>query len=150
MQAFEIHADVSRAEKSDSRPRILYLTHRVPYPPDKGDRIRNFHLLKHMARKNDVYLACLADEPASSETLRGLQPYCARLAIVPLGGPRRWARTGLALLRGRAASEGAFTSPALTALLRQWSGEVRFDAAFASASSLVGYLRQPEFAKCRP
>ena len=45
-----------------SRPKILYLTHRVPYPPDKGDRIRNYHILAWLARRASVDLACLADE----------------------------------------------------------------------------------------
>ncbi len=144
MQGFQVRADVCPAGKSASRPRVLYLTHRVPYPPDKGDRIRNFHLLKYLARKNDVCLACLADEPVSPETLRGLRPYCARLAVVPVRGPLRWLRTAMALATGNTASEGAFASPALTALLRRWAGEARFDAAFASASSLIGYLRLAE------
>ena len=57
---------------------ILLLGHRVPYPPAKGDRIRNFHLLKHLSRHAAVQLACLADEPVSDETLAELRPYCAR------------------------------------------------------------------------
>lgn len=144
MQSFQARAAAIPAENDASRSRVLYLTHRVPYPPDKGDRIRNFHLLKHLARKSDVYLACLADEPPSSEALRGLRPYCARLGVVPLGRAMRWLRTVASLSQGRTASEGAFGSPKMAALLRQWTNEVRFDAAFASASSLAGYLRQPE------
>ncbi|HUR54357.1 MAG TPA: hypothetical protein VMZ71_09510, partial [Gemmataceae bacterium] len=48
--------------------RVLYLTHRVPYPPDKGDRIRNFHLLRQLSRRAEVWLGCLADEPVTAET----------------------------------------------------------------------------------
>ena len=28
---------------------ILFLSHRIPYPPDKGDKIRSYHLLKALA-----------------------------------------------------------------------------------------------------
>ena len=126
---------------STSQPRILYLTHRVPYPPDKGDRIRNFHLLKHLARHGEVSLACLADEQVSEDTLRGLRPYCAHLAVVPLGRPMRWFLTLAALARGGTASEGAFASPRLADVLQHWAGKVRFAVALASASSLVGYLQ---------
>ena len=42
-------------------PRVLYVTHRVPFPPDKGDRIRTFHLLRQLAARGRVWLACPAD-----------------------------------------------------------------------------------------
>ena len=45
--------DVSRGASvtaDPARPDILYLAHRLPYPPDKGDRIRTFHLLRHLSR----------------------------------------------------------------------------------------------------
>ena len=46
-----------------ARPDVLYLVHRLPYPPDKGDRIRTFHVLEWLSRRAAVHLACLADEP---------------------------------------------------------------------------------------
>ena len=52
--------------------RVLYLTHRVPYPPDKGDRILNFHLLRQLARRAEVWLGCLADEPVTPEMMAKL------------------------------------------------------------------------------
>lgn len=41
------------------RPTILYLVHRVPYPPDKGDRIRNYHVLRYLAGWARVYLSLI-------------------------------------------------------------------------------------------
>ena len=29
---------------------LLYLAHRIPYPPNKGDKIRSWHILKHLAQ----------------------------------------------------------------------------------------------------
>ena len=28
--------------------RLLYLVHRLPYPPNKGDKVRSYHLLRHL------------------------------------------------------------------------------------------------------
>jgi hypothetical protein len=36
---------------------LLFLAHRIPYPPDKGDKIRTFHLLQHLARGYRVHVA---------------------------------------------------------------------------------------------
>jgi sugar transferase (PEP-CTERM/EpsH1 system associated) len=43
---------------------ILFLCHRIPYPPDKGDKIRSHAMLRHLAKKHRVHLACFVDDPA--------------------------------------------------------------------------------------
>lgn len=126
-----------------SRRDILYVVHRVPYPPDKGDRIRTFHLLRYLSRHANVHLACLADEPVSAETLAVLRRYCYRLAVIPLAWTR-WVRGAASLLGGRTVSEGVFNSPALAATLRDWCRTTTFNAALASSSAVSSYLRLPE------
>jgi sugar transferase (PEP-CTERM/EpsH1 system associated) len=126
-----------------SRRSVLFLAHRVPYPPDKGDRIRSFHLLRFLAQRADVHLACLADEPLEPDTLSTLARYCRRVEVVPIGRAARLARGLLSFACGRTVSEGAFHAPALHRLLRRWAQDSPFDAALASASSLIPYLRRP-------
>ena len=46
----------------------LLLTHRIPYPPNKGDKIRSYHLLRHLARDWRVHLGCFVDDPKISPT----------------------------------------------------------------------------------
>ncbi len=122
-------------------PRVLYLTHRTPFPPDKGDRIRTFHLLRQMAKHGRVWLGCPADEPVSADTYTALNGLCERVAAVPIGRRTRWAAAAWGLATGGSLSEGLFASKALTRLLRQWTAEVRFDAVVASSSALVPYLQ---------
>jgi sugar transferase (PEP-CTERM/EpsH1 system associated) len=125
------------------RPDILCLTHRVPFPPDKGDRIRTFHVLRYLSARANVHLACLADEPVDAHAHAALKNLTKRFAIIPL---RRWSRHLRAfgsLLVGRTASEGAFSAPGLRAVVGKWSRTMRFHAVLASASSLVPYLRLP-------
>ncbi len=47
--------------------RVLFLTHRLPYAPNRGDRIRAYHLLREMSRWADVSLFSLVhdDEEAA-------------------------------------------------------------------------------------
>jgi sugar transferase (PEP-CTERM/EpsH1 system associated) len=127
------------------RPDILYLVHRVPYPPDKGDRIRAFQILRYLGERAAVHLACLADEPVDEAVLGALRRHARRVVVMPLGRWSRWARALGSLALGGTVSEGAFRSPGLRAALRAWAGETRFHAALASASSMVPYLRLPEF-----
>jgi sugar transferase (PEP-CTERM/EpsH1 system associated) len=75
--------------------RILYLCHRIPYPPDKGDKIRAFHQLQALAARHEIDLFTLADDPAdltqqaplrnvcASVTARSLHPRLSRLRSLP-------------------------------------------------------------------
>lgn len=125
------------------RPDILYLVHRIPFPPDKGDRIRAFQVLRYLSARANVHLACLADEPTDSSAVAALRKICRRVAVVPLGA-WRWVRALVSLVRGQTVTQGAFSSPELRAVLRAWVKETRFHAVLASASSMVPYLQLPE------
>ncbi len=121
--------------------RVLYVTHRVPYPPDKGDRIRNFHLLRQLSRRAKVWLVSLADEPVAPETERLLGGLCERVAFVPTARRFRWVRAALAAASGRSLTEGLFHEPAAMKVVRRFAAEANFSAAVASSSALAAYLR---------
>ena len=127
-----------------SPPRVLYLTHRVPFPPDKGDRIRTYHLLRQLAARGRVWLGCLADEPVPPATLTALGGLCERVAAVPVRG--RWVKAVWSFAAGASLSEGLFASRELTRVIRAWAAEGAFDAVVASSSALVPYLRDPALA----
>lgn len=124
---------------------VLHLVHRVPYPPDKGDRIRTYQMLRFMARRARVHLACLADEPVTANDAAELKRLCARVAVIPITG-RLWLSALGALATGRTVSESAFHSAALRKLLTAWGRTTRFHAFLVSASSLAPYLQLPPLA----
>lgn len=123
-------------------PLLLHLAHRVPFPPDKGDRIRTCHTLRYLARHARVWLACLADEPVSASDRAALEALCERVAIIPAVGKKRWLRALWSLAGGRSATAGLFHQPELVRTLESWTNEVRFDACLASSSGMVPYLRR--------
>lgn len=125
----------------ESLPNVLFVVHRFPHPPDKGDRIRAFHLLEHLARKCRLHVACLAHEPFAADSLAALDDLCAGLEVIPHGRFGKLARAARSLASGRTATEGAFQSPELRNVLLDWSRSIRFDACLASASSVAPYLR---------
>lgn len=126
--------------------KLLYLTHRVPDPPNRGDRIRAHHLLRFLAAEHQVYLGCLADEPVSAESLATLEELCAQVAIAPIGPRRRWINASLSVGRGRTATEGLFNSAELHRVIRNWARHTRFDAIVVFCSSMLQYAEAPELA----
>ena len=100
-----------------SRSKLLYLVHRMPYPPDKGDRIRNFQILRWLAERASVHLLCLRRR----DHRRRVGEDSTRLWLIVSGlfGCRHDGG-GLApprLLRGRTATEGEFDSAPFRELL---------------------------------
>jgi sugar transferase (PEP-CTERM/EpsH1 system associated) len=125
------------------RPQVLYIVHRVPYPPNRGDRIRSFHILDFLSKHADVHLATLADEPVSDSTMQELRKRCKQVAAERLS-KARWLRGASSLACGRSATEGLFWSPRLQRTIRNWARATQFDAALVFCSSVFPYMSIPE------
>ncbi len=125
------------------RPRVLYITHRVPWPPDRGDRIRTWNILRYLSGQADVDLACLADEPVADATLAELKRVTRRLAIVSHEGKKRYAAGLISLMAGRTVTEGLFDCAELRTVLRDWDQSAQYDAVMASSSGIARYLHAP-------
>ena len=52
---------------------LLFLAHRIPFPPDRGDKIRSWHLLKALGEMARIDLACFADDAADAAHLPALR-----------------------------------------------------------------------------
>jgi sugar transferase (PEP-CTERM/EpsH1 system associated) len=66
----------------------MVLLSRVPYPLEKGDKLRAYHLVRRLARKHEVFLFCLSDGPVRPSDLEHLQQFCAHIEVVKLPRPR--------------------------------------------------------------
>lgn len=125
---------------------ILYLAHRVPFPPNRGDRIRSYHVLRFLSQHARVHLACLRDEPMDPDASSVLDGMCHQVAIVPIGSSR-WARGAMSVAMGRTATEGLFHSPRLMKTVRRWSQNTKFHAVVVFCSSMMQYASIPELAE---
>jgi sugar transferase (PEP-CTERM/EpsH1 system associated) len=63
---------------------LLFLAHRIPYPPDKGDKIRSWHFLKYLTRQYRVNLGCLIDDNRDWEFTEFLRSMCHECCFVAL------------------------------------------------------------------
>lgn len=56
--------------------KLLYLVHRIPYPPNKGDKIRSFHFLKALSERYEIYLGTFIDDPDDRQYTEALKTFC--------------------------------------------------------------------------
>jgi sugar transferase (PEP-CTERM/EpsH1 system associated) len=119
---------------------VLLLTQRIPYPPDKGEKIRSFHLLQRLARHHRVHLGCLLDDPDDLRHVAAVKTMVADAHVAVID--RRRAR--LASLRGLATGEGLSVSYFADGGLRRWVRDVltrvRPQATVVFSSNMAPYV----------
>jgi len=64
---------------------VLLLSHRIPYPPDKGDKIRSWHLLQRLLRCYRIHLGCLIDDEADYAHVPMLRQLCESSHFARIG-----------------------------------------------------------------
>lgn len=80
---------------------ILFLCHRIPYPPNKGDKIRAFHLLSALADNYTVSLGTFVDDPEDWKHRTVLDTLCAETCYRPLSSARARVRSLAGLFNGQ-------------------------------------------------
>ena len=63
--------------------KLLVILSRVPYPLEKGDKLRAFNQIKELSKKNQIVLLALNDSKLDARALDELKKYCVGIAIVP-------------------------------------------------------------------
>jgi len=120
---------------------VLLLTHRVPYPPDRGDRIRSYHLLKLLARHFEVALACTTTQEVTTEHRHVLSQLAGRLAIQRTNPVLSKLRGAAALATGRPITPSLFYEPRLAKKIVAWHDDKPFDAVLTFCTGMVRYGR---------
>ncbi|WP_447968788.1 TIGR03087 family PEP-CTERM/XrtA system glycosyltransferase [Nitrospira sp. M1] len=120
---------------------ILYLAHRIPFPPNKGDKIRSYHQIQYLAKNHTIYLACLVDDVDDLQYVDELKKYCQVVEAVNEPLVKRVLRTGLALVRGQALTVGAFYSHTLQQRINAILESVNIDRIIVFSSPMAKYVR---------
>ncbi|MGE5027799.1 MAG: TIGR03087 family PEP-CTERM/XrtA system glycosyltransferase [Betaproteobacteria bacterium] len=63
---------------------LLFLSHRIPYPPNKGDKVRSWHWLKHLASRYRVHLGTFVDDEQDWQHVDKLRHLCGESFFAPL------------------------------------------------------------------
>ena len=94
-----------------SKESVLYLVHRIPFPPNKGDKIRSFHLLQYLSQRYTVQLACFIDDENDHQYVEKVKEYCGETLFVSIHPTLSKLRSLQALLNGRPLSFEFYRKP---------------------------------------
>lgn len=122
---------------------LLFLAHRVPYPPNKGDKIRSFHLLKELTKHYQVYLGAFVDDINDFKHANVLRDLCADICLVGIKSWQRKLKSLSALFTGEALSQPYYRH----ATMRRWVQRVLHDNSITHvliySSPMAQYVLNP-------
>lgn len=117
------------------------LTHRVPCPPDRGDRIRAYHLLTQMAKRFNVTLATVAHEPMSDATRHELDRLTSDCLWAPADRFRQRTAAAGALFRGNPITPSAMMDRGLAKRVVALHQRRPFEVVFTYCTGMIGYTQ---------
>lgn len=121
--------------------RVLFLTHRLPYPPNKGDRLRALHIVRTLSATTDLEVVSLAhddQELAHADELRRLFP-AARVTAVRTNAVRNYVRAAAALAGTRPITHCLLDAPGLGRVLRDIARDRPPDVVLAYCSGMARF-----------
>jgi polysaccharide biosynthesis protein PslH len=129
---------------------LLYLVHRIPYPPNKGDKVRSYHLLKHLTARNSVFLGTFIDDPDDEAYVNTVRSLCSELHVARI--TPKWAKlrslTGLA--GNRALSLDYYRNAGMQLWVRRILQEQKIDAIVIFSSVMAQFVIDRSGAVSRP
>ena len=118
---------------------VLFLVHRIPYPPDKGDKVRSFHVLKHLIERHRVFVGTFVDDPDDWSHVSALQSLCAGVHVADLRPVRARIASLVGLLKREPLTLGYYRDAGLGAWVRQTLKQQSIDAVVVFSSSMAQY-----------
>jgi len=120
--------------------RVLFLAHRIPFPPNKGDKIRAFNILKYLTKRHEVSLACLVDDEKDLQFLPEIGQHVKHLVFDRIRPQAKKVLALRGLLQSRAMTVGYFHTASLQRQIDDVIEAMNLDAFVCSSSPMAEYL----------
>lgn len=119
---------------------ILFLTHRIPFPPNKGDKVRSFHLLRFLASRYRVHLGTFVDDAADLAYVTELEAYTASSKVAVMRPSLARLRSAAGLWTGEALTLPYYRDAGLSTWIEGVVREQRIAKAVVFSSAMAQYL----------
>jgi sugar transferase (PEP-CTERM/EpsH1 system associated) len=130
---------------------LLFLSHRIPYPPDKGDKIRSYNLLRALSAQHTVHVGTFVDDPDDWRHVPALQQLCrGETCVRPLNPRSARMRSATGLLSGEALTLAYYRDAALSAWTRDLAARRPLAGVFVFSSSMCQYALDTPLQAGRP
>jgi polysaccharide biosynthesis protein PslH len=126
--------------------KILMLTHRLPYAPNRGDRVRAYHIVQQLAARADVHVIALTHDRAEREQAETLRRIGVRVSTAHVPRLRNLVRAAAALTTDTPLTHLLLHSPDLAAVVEHATRDWRPDVVLAYCSGVAPAALTPALA----
>jgi sugar transferase (PEP-CTERM/EpsH1 system associated) len=119
---------------------LLFLSQRLPYPPNKGDKIRSWHIFRHLAQHYRMHLGCFIDDPADWQHAPEMNRHCASSLILPLDPRTARLRSLAAFATGEALTLPYFRRRAMARWVAATAARTKPGVVFVFSSAMAQYV----------
>lgn len=127
--------------------RILVLLSRVPWPLEKGDKLRAYYHLQELSKHHEICLVCLTDRPPHQEAFNRLMPFCSEVHFLRLNRFKIFLSLVLGLLNSKPLQINYFyqthTRKKLDRIIEKWMPSHIFAQLVRTAEYLKKYTIFP-------
>jgi sugar transferase (PEP-CTERM/EpsH1 system associated) len=141
----QTQASLSRTEE---KPHLLYLVHRIPFPPNKGDKVRSFHLLKFLSQHYRVHLGTFVDYTQDWQYVSALNEFCESVHVEGINPLVARALSLRGLLQDEALSLPFYRKGGMKRWVRETLDKQRIVRAVVFSSPMAQYLDGDIAARC--
>lgn len=127
--------------------KIIFICHKIPYPPNKGEKVRAFNIIRHLSKGHDICLVSLYDGKGDPAYKPELGELCKEVYLFPINRLVGKIKAALYLLSGIPATIGYFHSRKMKAKIEELIRSQRFDLVFAYSSSMAQYVMNADIQK---
>lgn len=120
--------------------RILFISHRIPYPPDKGDKIRSFNEIKYLSKNNLLDILTFVDNPKDYQYENQLKKYCNKLYIYPIKKLFHGFKAAYFFVIGKTLSEGYYFSRKIQKKVNELLSSNNYELVFCYSSQIAQYI----------
>jgi sugar transferase (PEP-CTERM/EpsH1 system associated) len=130
---------------ANAKTPLLFLCHRIPFPPNKGDKIRSFHLLKHLAKSFDIYLGTFVDDEQDWSFVAELDKYCRQRLVLSLSPRAATIRSLKGFLTNQALSVPYYENSDMTDWVKDVVASQGIAHAIVYSSAMAQFIPPLEF-----
>ncbi len=127
--------------------KILVVLPRIPYPLEKGDKLRAYHQIRVLSKQHDIYLVALGEGQDTTAAEEHLTPFCKKIFFLQQKGLRRYWNTLIAFFKGLPLQCGYFYSKKNQQRIQQIIQEVNPDRIFCQLFRMAEYVKNVQVKK---
>lgn len=130
--------------------KIFVLLPRIPYPLEKGDKLRAFNQIKQLAKHNEIVLCALNDDPKvdKQQAFQALQPFCRSINFIGISKPQILLGLARAFFKGLPMQCGYFYNRKAAKKINALIDKHKPDMLFGQLLRVAEYIRKKDIPKC--